>query len=199
MTQKELLQQIRQLREIKPRNEWVSSLKSEILISKFETNSKFKILNSKFFFGLKIQKSLAYSLAALLFIVAGLIGFAEYTAPGDSQLSIEKTAQAALIDQINEKAIILTRDLENKPQNPETLKVIASTLKTLADVPGTDLSNSPYVQSLYKTIVRNQIADLEKSTLTEGQEEALAEIKSLYEEEKYAEALEKILTISSIN
>ena len=66
----------------------------------------------------------------------------------------------------------------------------------MADVPGTDLSENSDVKDLYQTVVQSQIADLEKSTLTDDQANILIEIKSLYDQGKYNDALEKILLIS---
>ncbi len=101
------------------------------------------------------------------------------------------------IIEINANVSQLTKSLKNNPtQNSKTIKEIATSLKTLADVPGTDLSENSDVKDLYQTVVQSQIADLEKSTLTDDQANILIEIKSLYDQGKYNDALEKILLIS---
>jgi hypothetical protein len=228
MNQKELVNSIRQLKEIKPRAEWAVLLKSKILISNFE------IRNSKFFFGFLTQKRLAYAFATLLFVVVGLAGFAQCTVPGDMLFPIRKIAEqsgaaltgqtslkqnaAALSTRINDlaqvtkegrknnipstiseidaSALELAKNLKDNPvQDSQTLKEIAVSLKTLADIPGTDLTANPDVKNLYQTVVQSQIEDLEKSTLTDEQKETLNEAKELYEQERYVDALEKILTI----
>ena len=225
MTEKQLISQLKGLKEIKPRQEWAFSLKSEILSTKPETNFKFQISNFKFFFEFLTQKSLAYSFAAFIFVIAGLFGFAYYTMPGDEAFPAALSRQASLeqdvallnsklkdlaaavaegkrgsvpsvIKEISANASQLAKSLKDgEIKDPKTIKEIASSLKTLADVPGADLSASPAVENLYQTIVESQITDLEKSTLTDSQKETLTQIKELYNQEKYTDALEKILTL----
>ena len=52
-----------------------------------------------------------------------------------------------------------SKNLKNNPtQDPATIKDIANSLKTLADVTGIDLATNSDVQNLYQTVVQNQIA-----------------------------------------
>lgn len=236
ITQKQLIEQIKTLKEIKPRKEWATLLKSEILSTKSETNpkfSKFEIRNLDFFFGFLTPKSLAYSFAVVLFLIVGVFGFATQTVPGDLLFPIRKIAeqsQAALtgqtalrqdvagfsnrindlaqvaregrvdnipsaITEINNNASKLVKELKtDSPKDPETIKEIVASLKTLASVSGTDLSESPEVKNLYQEVVKSQIADLQKATLTDDQKVALVEIEDLYGQGKYTDALEKILS-----
>ena len=105
LTEKELISKLQTLKDIKPRQDWVYLLKSEILNPKSETNpkfSKFEFLISSFF----SQKSLAYSFATLLLIMVGVFGFAQYTMPGDLLFSVKKAteqSQAALSGQTSLK------------------------------------------------------------------------------------------------
>lgn len=104
------------------------------------------------------------------------------------------------ISEINANVSVLAKSLRDNPVNdPQTIKDIANSLKTLADVPGTDLSGNPDVRGLYQTIVQSQIADLGKTTLTDDQKNALAEAEDLYNQGKYIDALEKILLINDTN
>lgn len=169
-------------------------------------------------------------------MAVGLIGFAQYTMPGDLLFPVRKLAEqseAALIGQtvvkqnvvtfnnrindlakaakegkkdnipsaiseINTNASELAKSLKENPvDDPNTLKEIAVSLKVLADVPGADLTANPEVKDLYQTVVERQIADLEKTTLTDSQQEMLIEVKDLYSQEKYIDALEEILTINN--
>ena len=98
------------------------------------------------------------------------------------------------ISEINNNVSELAKNLKNNPVDSATIKEIAVSLKTLADVPGTDLSASPAMIDLYQTLVQQQIADLEKSTLTDDQQTTLNEVKDLYQQGKYSDALEKILS-----
>lgn len=236
ITEKQLIESLSQLKEIKPRKEWAVLLKSQILAERKETLVRAKsvgimdVLSSVFF-----QRKLAYSFATLLFIIIGLIGFAKYTVPGDLLFPVrvateESTAAlsgqsglkqniVALNNRINDLAQVaregkkdnipsainevsanvsaLAKNLKNNPtKDPETLKEIASSLKTLADVPGTDLSQNQDVKDLYQTVVQNQISDLQKTTLTDEQQKILTGAEDLYKQGKYADALEQILLIN---
>lgn len=231
MTEKELLQQIKQFKTIKPRNEWVVLAKSQVFA---ESATAEKMSFFDFIASGSYKRNLAYSLATLALIMAGLVGFAQNTMPGDLLFPVRRIAeqsQAALtgqtglrqdvatlnnrindlaqaakqgrtgnipsaINEINTKASELAKTIKEHPvEDTATLKEIAVSLKTLADVQGTDLSETPEVKDLYQAVVENQIADLEKTTLTEEQGQKLIEIKALYEEGKYIDALEQILTI----
>ena len=101
------------------------------------------------------------------------------------------------ISEVSVNASQLAKSLKgNLVNNPQTLKDIANSLKTLADVPGTDLSENPDIKDLYQAVVQSQIADLEKTTLTDGQSDTLVEAEDLYNQGKYVDALEKILLIN---
>ena len=83
---------------------------------------------------------------------------------------------------------------DNPTKDSQTIKNIASSLKTLADMPGTDLSANQDVQNLYQTVVESQIADLQKTTLTDDQKNILAQAENLYSQGKYSDALELLMT-----
>jgi uncharacterized protein YoxC len=250
ITQKQLIESLKQFKEIKPRKEWAVLLKSQILapstkvlvrvekkhvelevpVKQAKSVGIMDVLSSVFF-----QRKLAYAFAVVLFLIVGVFGFARYTVPGDMLFSIKKISeqsQAALtgqsglkqdvatlsnrindlaqvakdgrtdnipsaISEINADLSKLAKNLKNNPvNNPQTIKDIASSLKTLADVPGTDLSENQDVKDLYQTVVQSQIADLQKTTLTDDQKNTLAEAQDLYNQGKYTDALEKILLIN---
>jgi len=258
ITQKQIIESLNQLKEIKPRNEWAVLLKSQILAEKEATLIPIKIkkeilvpvkpadpketpavkspgimdvLSSVFF-----QRKLAYAFAVVLFLIVGVFGFTRNTMPGDLLFPVKKIAEqsqatltgqtglkqdiATLSSRINDLSQVakegktnnipsaisevsanvkdLAQNLKNNPtQDPQTIKEIANSLKTLADVPGTDLSQNPDVQNLYQTIVESQIADLKKTTLTDGQNNILTRAEDLAGQGKYTDALEKIWTITN--
>jgi hypothetical protein len=239
ITEKQLIENLKALKEIKPNQEWATLLKSQILSenTKFEAvklpAEKFGILEtiSSVFF----QKKFVYSFAAFAFVIVGLIGFAQSTVPGDLLFPVRKISEqstaalsgkavlkqdvATLNNRINDLAQVakqgkkdnvpsaiseistnvsaLAKALKENPVNdPETIKDIADGLKVLASVPGTDLSENPDVIDLYKTVVQSQIEDIEKTTLTAEQKEIMAEVRDLYDNGKYLDALEKILLIN---
>ena len=251
ITQEQLIEQLKTLKEIEPRKEWALLLKSQILAEQkaIPVSVKIKktipvpfpekkaksigimdILSSVFF-----QRKLAYAFTVVLFLIVGVFGFAINTVPGDLLFPVKKIteqSQAALtgqtslkqevatlnsrindlaqvakdgrtdnipsaISEINTKASELAKNLKsNLVNDPQTIKEIANSLKTLADVPGTDLTANPDVKDLYQAVVQSQIADLEKTTLTDEQKNALAQAEDLYDQGKYADALEAILLIN---
>ena len=251
MNQEELINSIKQLREIKPRKEWAVLVKSQISLSaealakadnsqpsfakategKTKSVGIMDVISSVFF-----QKKLAYAFAVVLFLIVGVFGFAKYTVPGDLLFPVKKIAeqsQAALTGQngfmqsvatlnnrINDLAQVAkdgrtdnipsaisevsanAKDLvknmkDNLTKDPETLKVVANSLKTLADVSGTDLTVNPDVEDLYHTVVSAQIVDLQRATLSTDQKNILARAEDLYNQGKYADALEEIMTINN--
>lgn len=102
------------------------------------------------------------------------------------------------ISEVSANAYELVKNLKQNPTTDQvTIREIATSLKTLADIPGTDLSANPDVKDLYKTLVESQIVDLEKTTLTTDQQSILDGVKDLYESGNYADALEEILTINN--
>lgn len=244
LTQKKLIGQIKELKEIKPRAEWVILAKSQVFngsLAKEVISNPVRMpsgISNIFDFvkAIKFQKKLAYSFATLAFVMIGLVGFAQQTVPGDLLFSIRKfteNSQASLtgqtglkkeiaglnnrindlaqaskqgkknnipsaINEVNTKVSALTKTLkESSVKDPETIKEITESLQVLAYLPGTDLTENSEVKELSQTLVEKRIADLEKSTLTEEQKKVLAEVKELYEQEKYVKALEKILLIDS--
>ncbi len=105
---------------------------------------------------------------------------------------------SSAINEINSNASELARSLKNNPtKDLATLKDIATSLKTLADVPGTDLSQNSDVKDLYQAVVQGQIADLQETTLTDDQNNILTQAEDLYNRGKYTDALEKILLINN--
>jgi hypothetical protein len=248
ITEAQLISQLKELKEIKPRKEWAILLKSQILSENQTETVKIPaqkvgnweigklIENWKLIIGNSFSRKLAYSFAAFLFIIVGLAGFSKYSMPGDLLFPAKKISEqstAALsgqttlkqdvtalsnrindlaqvaregkrgnipsaISEINANVLALTKNLKNNPvSDPKTLKDIASSLKILADVPGTDLTTNPDVESLYQTVVKSQIADLQKTTLTDLQKASLAAAEDLYSQGKYADALESLLNLTS--
>jgi len=205
-----LISQLKALKEIRPRENWVVFTKSKILSTEqIKATNIFSILASRFY--IQNSKKLAYVFALLLFVVAGIFSFPG-NAPVDNQAVIKKNVVAlsnvvndlakqgktdSVINGIKTNALELARNLNANPADPDVMKGVAVSLKTLANISGVDLSLDADIENLYQTVVKNQITDLEKSTLTDEQKVKLAEIKELYNNKKYAEALEKILLINS--
>jgi len=208
LTEAQLISSLKQLKEIKPNREWASLLKSQIFAEKSAepiraqfsfaqaiSNFKFQISNS---FGRK----LAYSLAAILFLIMGIFGVStlgnlsqKSTAPLAQQTS-DNQQTTIIKSQISATVKNIAQNLKSNPtQDPQAIKILA---KTLADIPG-DVSTTQDVTDLKKTVVATEIIDLQKTTLTDEQETTLTEAVYLYNKGEYADALEKILLIDSLN
>lgn len=241
----ELENSIRQLKEIKPRKEWASLLKSQILNSE-QTQviqavktpaADIKIMD--IISGIFSQRKLAYASAlSLVFMVVGIFGFANYTMPGDIFYPVKKIveqtqSQSALKIAYNRSEDLVKVVKENKTQNltpaiTEYKASISDAVKNLTDTLASNNSDKNSVEELLgevkkiqenqkqletlgvnvgdseelseldtilASIVENQIADMEETTLTEDQQKTLLEVKDLYQEGKYSEALEMILQI----
>lgn len=255
ITQKQIIESLKELKEIKPRQEWAVLLKSQILTP--STKVLVKVVKEKQAVGAELEipvpqrqarsvgildilssvfapRKLAYAFAVVLFLIAGVFGFARYTVPGDLLFPVKKIAEqstasltgqtklnqdvVALNNRVNELKQVaeqgktenipsaisevteMAKDLTNNSvQDPQTIKDIASSLKTLADVPGTDLSQNTDVQDLSKMVVQSEIADLQKTTLTDDQKTILQDVKILYDNGDYSGALIEIYTKLNTN
>ena len=247
LTQKQLIGAIRELKEIKPRKEWVSLIKSQILEpakTLTEKEADFAKQNipsrtwsiSNLLPRVNYQRRLAYAFASLVFIIIGTFGFAHYTMPGDLLFPVKKITETKDPFQIayNRSSELVQILKENKTENiapavsefkasisgaaknlvqnmvsvdnKKSLKDIAVEVKKIqdnqkqAETLGIDISQTSEVKELddaLAVLVKEQIDDLEKATLTEGQQETLAKIKDLYEQGKYYDALEEILLINN--
>lgn len=204
--QKQLIEKMQMLRDIKPNREWVLLTKSEILNSNAKMEPKIGIWNliRNLDLGFRISpRRIAYSFATLLLVVAGFVGFTNFTTPDEQIVAVSKQTPEVRqkVVAINSKIKDLTQELRMNPeQNPQTIKDIVASLKTLADVPGTDLTSTSTLnadlQDLYGVIAANQITALQKTTLTDAQQKIISKAMELYNDGKYNEALEMVLMIN---
>lgn len=250
MDEKQLVKKIRQLQEIKPRKEWAILAKSQIFAEAVSENKAIKLpdktigildILSSFIF----QRKLAYSFAALVFVIAGVFGFAQSTLPGDALFPVRKIAeqsQAAIIGvnslqsnleiydkrvqdlmaavKSDKKSNIPSAISEVKQSMSEAVKSIADAVKQedgrsikdiIADVKkiedsqkqlqtlGVDMGGAESLDELSNVLsplVKSEIENLEKATLTDEQQDTLVKIKELYSQKEYSQALEKILLIN---
>jgi len=243
MNKIELENTIRQLKDIKPRQEWASLLKSQILnsaeqkqvITVAEIPAE-KISVMDVISGIFSQRKLAYAVSTtLVFMVVGVFGFVNYTMPGDIFYPVKKIveqtqSQTALQIAYNRSEDLVKVVKENKTQNltpaiTEYQASVSDAVKNLTDalannndkdsvgqlldevkklqenqkqleVLGVNVGNNDEMSELdtmLKTIVENQMADFEETTLTVEQQTKLANVKDLYEQGKYSEALEVML------
>lgn len=91
MTEKDLIKQLKELKDIKPRNDWVLLTKRQILPE--ETSADQSVFS---IFGV-FQWKLAFAPVISVFIVIGLFGFAKITVPGDFLFPVKKAAEIAQV------------------------------------------------------------------------------------------------------
>jgi len=99
MTDKQIIEKLNMLSEIKPNKEWVVLTKQNIL----NNNSDLVLLDNGFSLknkftdllniisSLKLQTKLAYSFALLLMFVSGLVGVSQNAVPGDLLFAVRST------------------------------------------------------------------------------------------------------------
>lgn len=93
MTEKELINSLKELKEIKPRKDWVVLTKNRILAEEQpEMEPGFTPLFSAFRYKLALAPLLG------VFVVIGLFGFAQSTIPGDFFFSFKKITETAQVN-----------------------------------------------------------------------------------------------------
>ncbi len=226
MTEEQLIAKLKELKSVTPNKQWVFSVKMSILKGEESAvaptaASRFAALMAFLYKG-----KLAYVYAAFALVALGLFGFMGYSNLQMANKSVavlspdfvvksrvealklkSQDLASALISKQPETISVAVKEVkdatkeltETIAQNPAEVKSIAADInnnKTYLDILGTsDLKATS--DDLYKTIDEQMIADLDKTTLTDSQKTTLQDIKDLYNEGKYSQALEKILAISN--
>ena len=137
MAEKEIISKIKRLKEIKPREEWVSFAKSEIF-NKEEIFTPVRAnFSSETFLSRMIkspfQKRFAYALASFLFLAAGLIGFVRYMFPGsESNLTagIALQQDSDLVNNDNSDLFSVKSNIEVFKENSQSLAELAKSNPT---------------------------------------------------------------------
>jgi len=197
ITQAQLIESLNKLKDIKPRKEWAVLLKSQILAEKqiIAQPARFVGIMDAVRFLLAPRK-LAYSFAVVLFLAVGIFGLNNLAPSGKvppQTASLTNQADGVIKEQISVTVKSLTQSLKQNPvQSPEAMKVLA---KTLASMPG-DVASTQDAKDLTQIVVSSEIESLNKTTLTEEQNDILKQAEILVEQEKYSEALEAILLIN---
>jgi len=225
MTEKELIGKVRELRQIRPRKDWVVLTKSQIL------GEEPKILFFPFF-------KPALATVTTLGILFGIFSLAQNSLPGDILYQIKKITEKSQAVFVSEEELpkynleIANKRLEELTKIAQTNQVqkmapaieefqanVSETAKNLVKVKKVDeeiventkkleenkervekvlatkIETDEYDQALAQ-LVESQIKDLEGGTLTEVQQGLLEEAKEDFETGNYSQALEKILILS---
>jgi hypothetical protein len=106
-----------------------------------------------------------------------------------------KTSIPVAINAVKDAAKSLTDAIVKDPASAKEVALQVKESATLLSVNGSaDLKETSDL--LYKTIDDQMIADLNKTTLTESQQQDLVKITDLYNQGKYSDVLEAILLIN---
>lgn len=236
ITEKELIGRIKELKSIKPQENWVVLAKSRIF---GEETTKKNIFANPFPYFKPV-----FATAVIFFVLFGLFGYAENSVPGDFMYNIKKIAERGQILFVTEENMpevslqLANRRLEELNKILETNQVsklapainefqasVSEAAKNISRMEATS-SNPIEVQKIVdkskeieerveeiralgvvidseslqgvsnKLEVKLLLSDLETRSLTDEQEEIVARMRELYEEEKYTEAL---LLLAEIN
>lgn len=219
MEDKELIFRLQQLKQIRPRENWVVFNKSKIFGIPLQKNSLYNRIISVFS-NISLQRKLSYAFATLLFVLGGLIGTDILVQPNFSKQPAAIFKPDVSIKSFQEKSDDLAKAVQNyksESVNVDEVKVAAKSLTDeinsnpgIAKEVAVELKNSGTLASLdggtelkaasgdlYKTIDSQMIEDLEKATLTEDNQAILEQAKELFNKGEYSKALEQILLINS--
>lgn len=161
ISEKQLILQLKELKNIKPREEWVSLLKSKILA---ETKTEFvaqkntgkligilDIISASFF-----QKKMAYAMATLVFMIVGVLGFAQYTMPGDLLFPIKKIAEQSSASLTGQN--VLTQSVLSFNNRVNDLAQISKEGRA-GNIPSTIAEVNQNISELSKTLKNNPVKD----------------------------------------
>lgn len=227
MNDKNLIKALKGLKQIKPSQNWVVSLKKEI-IGEEKKISVFEVLPRMIF-----QHKLAYATVTVFMVLIGMLGLFLIPTSNNNKFETDLLASAVQsrysLEATNQKLEYLTETAKSEKvdeitiqninqsiaeasrtitkeivENPKALKEIAGEVKKLdqnrrnLQVLGVVVDSDYQLNNVLQPLVQREIESLEKSTLNDAQRMTLEEIKRLYDEGQYADTLEKILLITNL-
>lgn len=204
MNEKELIAKIRELRQIKPREDWVLFTKKELFKEESKKGTEFLLklkrnsvpFLSDFFssaFQIAFHHKPAFAFLVVLLVLIGVFGFAQNSIPGDSLFSLRKIgekSQGIFVspkDQVKANLGLVSKRLDDLEKIVETnsMKNLASALTEYQE------SVSKAVQGLAKAEPKEIIEEVKKL------EEKTERIKSygieIEESQEFENALAKIV------
>lgn len=132
MTEQQLVAKIQELKQIKPRKDWVVLAKMDILKSDITTELKKTVQPShkstfaSILVGVTHQRKFAFSLVVFLFIATGLFGFMKYNLPNGTQ-------EVKVAEQSSENLVAIKSSVED-------FKVKSRNLSQMANLNSQDIS-----------------------------------------------------------
>ena len=193
MTEKELLSKIKQLRRIKPREEWVVFVKNRILEEEFEKETEKRIISSpfsvkEFLTGLRIifQHKLVFASLVLLFVFVGVFGFAQKSVPGDFLYLVKKAAE-------NSQKPFLSSDEKPKFNIKIANRRLEDVLRVSKEKSGDNLASAISEYQMSVSEVTESLAKAEKS---KNKEQVKEIVSGVIELEKKTKKAEKTLSVN---
>ncbi len=187
LTEEQLIEQLKALKAIKPKPEWANLLLSQITSEEPIVQAPVRTASWMSFMA---PVRMAYSLAAFMFIVAGVFSFANHTVPGDTLFPIKKLAeqsQASLLgrSQVTQDIVTLNNrvhDLaqatkEGKKENiPSVLGEIKVNASELAQAVKENAVNKDAIKEIASTLRTLSNVSSQETTVSADED-----VASLYE------------------
>lgn len=186
---------IKKLNQIKPRQEWVVLLKSEIINSSYLAEPKVNIIERKtsvveIILRVLFQRKFAYaSMTLLFFMVVGVFGFAKYTMPGDIFYPVrkiaEQTQQTPIQIAYNRSEDLVRAVVENKTQNltpaiNEYKASVSDAVKNLTDSLSNKKNKEPINNIINEVIkIKENQKNLQVLGLNVGNDDEISKLTNL--------------------
>ncbi len=208
MEEKDLIAKIQTLKNIKPSQDWVVSVKANVFKQTPASRPAYQATFSSLL-AFVSQKKMAYSLASLLVVAAGVAGFMTYGFPTDFDITKNSTASISsqeafenfkvksqslafvatdttpsssfpkVLEEVKEATKTLTKTVKKDPELARKIALDVNNSKSLLDVRPSDTEDlKETTQDLYKEIDEQMIKDFKKTTLTAEQKMELERIEA---------------------
>lgn len=196
MTEKELISKIRQLRQIKPRKDWVVFTKKQILSSPTfqekveldlgeEIRGQTSVGLNELFEGIRIifQHKFVFAPLVILIVLVGTFGFAQKSLPGDLLYPVKRIVEKSQAIFVAEKEQPrLTLELANRRLDDLTKIAQNNSVKNLA----------PAINE-YQASVSEVAKSLAKEKDTETVKAIVIEVQKLEEKKQQVESLGAVI------
>lgn len=179
MTEKELIAKIQELRQIKPRNDWVVLVKKELFK---DERSLAPFEGAKLLLFFIFQHKPAFAFITTLLVLIGVFGFAQNSVPGDFLFSLKKISEQSQTVFISEK--------EQSKHNLETVNKRLDDLTKIAQANQSQKLGPAITE--YQQTVSKAAESLSKADPKKGSrdlKEIVAEVKKIEEKTNIIKSL----------
>ena len=175
MTENQLIKQLKQLKSIKPRKEWVILSKQEILREE-PAQAKASVFINELFSGMKFVFShkYAFSPVVVVLVLFGAFGFAQKSVPGDLLFPVKK------ISEQTQTALIMSQDELGR----RNLEIVNKRLDDLKEITQTNSNRklSPAISEYQASV-----SEMAKSIAKQGANNDSKEVRNIVEDVKRIE------------